>query len=59
MLIDKHTVEVNKCKIIGQIPLELLIGFCKTFKKITKNPVFHLTRKTKRSTKYYFHINSS
>ena len=29
MLFDNHTVEVKKCKIKGQFPLEHIFGFCK------------------------------
>ena len=33
----------NKGKIKGQLPLEHMFGFCKTFEKNTKNLGFHLT----------------
>ena len=46
MLIDDHTVVTKKGKIKGHLPLEHLFGFCKTFKKITKNLGFHLTFRT-------------
>ena len=36
-LFDNHTVEVNKGKTKGQLPLGHKFGFCKTFKKINKN----------------------
>ena len=36
----------NRGKAKGQIPLEYIFGFCKTFKKITKNLGFHPTFKT-------------
>ena len=45
MLIDNHDItgwEVNKGKIKGQLPLEHIFGFCKSFKKITKNLGFHI-----------------
>ena len=42
ILINNHAVEANKGKIKGQLPLEHIFGFCKTFKKITKNLGFHL-----------------
>ena len=45
MLIDYHTDE-NKSKIKGDLYLEGLFGFRKTFKKVTKNLRFHLTFKT-------------
>ena len=45
MLIHNYTVEANKGKIKGQLPFEQLFGFCKTFKKTTKNIGFHLTFK--------------
>ena len=35
-------MEVNKGKIKGQLALDHILGFCKTFKKITKNLAFHL-----------------
>ena len=46
ILIDNHTVAANKGKIVGQLPLEHIFGFCKTFKKITKGLGFQLTLKT-------------
>ena len=45
ILINNHAVEVNKGKIKGQLALEHIFGFCRTFKKITKNLGFHLTFK--------------
>ena len=46
MLNDNHTEAANRGKIKGQLPLEHIFGFCKTFKKIGKNMGFHLTFKT-------------
>ena len=49
MLINNHNVvgqEVNKGKIKGQLPLENIFGFCKSFKKITKNIGFHIKFRT-------------
>ena len=31
MLINNHTVEANRGKVKGQLPLEHIFGFCKTF----------------------------
>ena len=45
MLINNHT-EANKCKIKGYLYIEDVFGFCKTFKKVTKNLGFHLSFKT-------------
>ena len=45
MLINNHT-DANKGKIKGYLYLEDIFGFCKTFKKVTKNLGFHLTLKT-------------
>ena len=45
MLFNNHT-EANRGKIKGHLPLEHIFGFCKTFKKITKNLGFHLTFRT-------------
>ena len=45
MLINNH-IEVNRGKIKGQLALEDVFGFCKTFKKITKNLGFHIRLKT-------------
>ena len=42
MLNNNHAVEANKGKIKGHLALEHIFGFCKTFKKITKNLDFHL-----------------
>ena len=46
MLIDNHTQPINRGKIKGLLLLEDIFGFCKTFKKITKNLGFHITLKT-------------
>ena len=45
MLLNNHT-DANKGKIKGYLYLEDIIGFWKTFKKVTKNLGFHLTFKT-------------
>ena len=45
MLINSHT-DANKGKIKGYLYLEDFFGFCKTFKKVTKNLGFHLQFKT-------------
>ena len=42
ILINNHAVEANIGKIKGHLALEHIFGFCKTFKKITKNLGFHL-----------------
>ena len=45
MFINNHT-DANKGKIKGYLYLEDICGFCKTFKKVTKNLGFHLQFKT-------------
>ena len=45
MLIKKHT-DANKGKIKAYLYLEDIFGFCKTFKKVSKNLGIHLTFKT-------------
>ena len=45
MLIDNH-IDANKGKTKGLLYLEDIFGFCKTFKKVTKNLGFHLMFKT-------------
>ena len=45
MLINNHT-DANKGKTKGYLYLEDISGFCKTFRKVTKNLAFHLTFKT-------------
>ena len=45
ILINNHAVEANKGRIKGQLSLEHIFGFCRTFKKITKNLGFHLKLK--------------
>ena len=45
LLINNHAVEVKKGKLKGLLALEHIFGFCKTFKKITKNLGFHLVFK--------------
>ena len=42
ILINNHAVEASKGRIKGQLELQHIFGFCKTFKKITKNLGFHL-----------------
>ena len=44
-LINKHT-DANKGRIKGYLYLEDIFGFCKTFKKVTKNLGFHIKFKT-------------
>ena len=49
MLIDNHDIvgqEVNKGKTKGHLALENIFGFCKSFKKITKNLGFHIIFRT-------------
>ena len=45
MLIINHT-DANQGKIKGYLYLEDIFGFCKPFKKVTKNLGFHLTFET-------------
>ena len=45
-LINNHELAANKGKSEGVITLENIFGFCKTFKKITKQLGFNLTLKT-------------
>ena len=45
ILINNHT-DANKGRIKGYLYLEDIFGFCKTFKKVTRNLGFHLTFKT-------------
>ena len=45
MLINNHT-DANKGEIKGYLYLQDIFGFCKTFKKVTKNLGFHLSFKT-------------
>ena len=45
MLVSNHT-DAYKGKIKGYLYLEDIFGFCKTFRKVTKNLGFHLTFKT-------------
>ena len=42
ILINNHDEAANKGKIKGHLALEHIFGFCRTFKKITKNLGFHL-----------------
>ena len=42
ILIKNHAAEANKGRNKGHLSLEHIFGFCKTFKKITKNLGFHL-----------------
>ena len=45
MIINNHA-DANKGKIKGYLYLEDIFGFCKTFKKVTKNLGIHLMFKT-------------
>ena len=45
MLINNH-IDANRGKIKGYLYLEDIFGFCRTFKKVTKNLGFHLILKT-------------
>ena len=45
ILINNHT-DANKGNHKGRLELEHIFGFCKTFKKITKNLGFHITFET-------------
>ena len=42
ILINNHDADDTKGRKKGQLPLEHIFGFCRTFKKITKNLGFHL-----------------
>ena len=42
ILINNHAVEADKVRVKGHLALEHIFGFCRTFKKITKNLGFHL-----------------
>ena len=46
IIIDDQQTDANKGKIVGNLPLEHLSGFYKTFKKITKGLGFHIIIKT-------------
>ena len=49
MLLDNHDIvgqEGIKGKIKGQLPLEHIFSFCRSFKKITKNLGLHITFRT-------------
>ena len=46
LLIDSHTNDDNKGKIRVNLPLEHILGLCKTFEKITKGLGFELQLKT-------------
>ena len=45
-MVINNQIDVNKGKFKGYLYLEVIFGFCKTFKKVTKNLAFHLTFKT-------------
>ena len=46
ILNNNYTIQANKEKVFGQLPLEHFIGFCNTFKKVTSKLGSHLTLKT-------------
>ena len=45
MLINNHT-DVNKGNMKGYLYQEDISGFCRSFRRVTKKLVFHLTLKT-------------
>ena len=45
-MIDNHEADANRAIIKGQLALAHIFGFCKTFKKVTKNLGFEITFKT-------------
>ena len=55
MLTNNYT-DVNKGKIKGYPFLEDIFGFCKTFKKATKNLGFHVTFKKMNYRIIYIHL---
>ena len=46
ILNTNHKVDANKGKINGQLPVEHIFGFCKSFENLTKNLGFLITLKT-------------
>ena len=46
MLNTNHEEDANRGEIKGHLALEHIFGFCKTFKKVTKNLGFRITIKT-------------
>ena len=55
MLINNHT-DANKIKIEGFFYLEYIFGFCKTFKKVTKNLDFIYRLKQMAYRRSYIHL---
>ena len=55
LLINNHDVTVKKRKIKGQLPLQQFCGFCRAFKKITKQLGFHLIFKTSDLQDVFIH----
>ena len=45
-LVNNHDIAANMGKMKNHLPLELIFGFCRTLKKITKKSEFHITFKT-------------
>ena len=56
MLINNH-IEANRGKRRGELPLEDVFGFWKTFKKLTKNFMVSHYFQNKRFKKYYLYNN--
>ena len=46
ILTDNPAKEANKAELLGQLPLEHIMRFCKTFEKVTKNLDFNILLKT-------------
>ena len=45
-LVNKHEVDANTRKVTEHLPYESIFGFCKTFKKVSKQLGFHIASKT-------------
>ena len=57
MLIDTHSNENNRGKIITNLPVERIFGFCKTFKKISEGFGFQLQLETSNEKRKDIYTN--
>ena len=56
ILFNNNEMDVNKGKIEGQLSLEPIFGFCRTFKKTIKNLGFHISLNIRNCWSTTFHI---
>ena len=56
MLGNNHHTDAHIVKVKGYLHLEDILGFCKIFKKVTKNSGFHVMLKTNDLQNFILHV---